>query len=390
MRILFLYDFPLWGSGSGTFLRELAQSLLAMGGNNLAIVAPDERKLPGCEHFVVYPPQLGVFEAHPELPKAKKYSRLKGDEITKIYTTFLLKTIEAVRAFRPDVIHVHHLSFIAPVARYVKAFFEPRYVITSHGSDLHYLKEDKRYYGLIYDAVRIARQITANSKFTTKLFIEMFGEEFAGKTRTIYGGVNLKMGKGKNDFSSVDKEYNLAKKRVVLFSGRLTKQKGARYLVEAAEKIRAEILIVGDGPERRSLEELVKKRSLKNVHLLGYLSREEEKKLEKLYRRADVYVAPSVWDEPLGLGILEAMACKTPVVATQRGGIPVAVTDGVSGFLVEPKDISQLVEKVNLLLEDKNLRKAMGKEARATVEEKFGWDKIAEEFYQMYERAIAT
>lgn len=382
MKIMFLYDFPLFGSGSATYLRELALELKSMG-HEIAIVAPDKRKLDNIIHFEVKPPQLGVFVGHPELKNAKKYKDMSGRELSEIYTAYIKDTTHAVEEFKPHVIHVFHLSFIAPVARLMKILYGVPFVVTVHGSDLHYLSQDRRFIGLINDALRIAKFISCNSSFTREWFIKMFGKEYGSKTRTILGGVRPELlPKGSEN---LDKRYDLKEKHLALFTGRLTTHKGVEYLVKAAKDIKGEVFILGDGPEREYLTQLVKNRGLKNVTLLGYIS---QKELGEFYRRADVYVAPSVWDEPLGLVILEAMAANTPVLVTKKGGITSIVKDGHNGFFVRPRNSSEIAAKVNILFADEKLRKKMGENAERTIiQKKFMWDKISHRFEYIYKRA---
>ncbi|OGK34425.1 hypothetical protein A3F58_01540 [Candidatus Roizmanbacteria bacterium RIFCSPHIGHO2_12_FULL_37_9b] len=144
---------------------------------------------------------------------------------------------------------------------------------------------------------------------------------------------------------------------------------------------------MGDGPERKYLENLIQKYRLTNVHLLGYFS-QKLGELDDFYLRADVYVAPSVWSEPLGLVILESMVHKTPVIVTRKGGVSTIVKDGVNGFLVRPKSSNEIATKVNLLIENEKLRYKMGENAYRTVVQRFNWDKIAGKFYRLYERSL--
>ena len=119
--------------------------------------------------------------------------------------------------------------------------------------------------------------------------------------------------------------------------------------------------------------------------MLGYFS-QRTGKIDDFYLRADVYVAPSIWKEPLGLVILEAMVHKTPVIVTMRGGVKTIVKEGENGFLIRSKDSNVIAAKVNMLLKDDKLRKRMGDNAYKTVVAKFNWDKIATKFYELYKR----
>lgn len=375
--------FPLWGNGSGAFLRELACELVKRR-HEIAIVAPDQRSLKGIKHFRVKPPYMGVFVGHPELKEAKRYENMTGVQLGRIYSSYLITTLRACQKFRPQILHVFHTAFLPPVARLVKVLYKVPLVITTHGSDLHYLQKDKRFIGPIKDTCRVSTSVTANSTFTRQWFFKLFGKEFSRKLRTIPAGVRLD--NNSKDTSWIDKKYDLKGKKVVLFTGRLTAHKGVKYLVSAAREIKGEVLILGDGPERKYLKEMIKEYKLLNVHLLGYMNPQDFKKFHDFYARADVYVAPSVWDEPLGMVILEAMASKTPVISTRKGGIKSIVKDGYNGYLVRPRNATQIAEKVNKLLENDALRVKIGARARDTVEQKFTWEKVADKFERIYKR----
>lgn len=384
---MFLYMFPLWGNGSGAFLRELACELVKRK-HKVAIVVPDERKLKGIKHFQVKPPAMGVFVGHPELEKAKKYEDMTGLQLGRIYAKYLVTTLKACEKFRPQILHAFHTAFLPSVGRVAKVLCGSKLTITTHGSDLHYLERDRRFIGPIKDACGVSKYVTANSTFTRQWFVKIFGKKMSRKLRTIPGGVRLN-NNGSEKVSWIDKKYNLRHKKVVLFTGRLTVHKGVRYLISAARKINGEVLILGDGPERPYLEKLIKEYDLPNVHLLGYMNPQDFKKFHDFYARADVYVAPSVWDEPLGLVILEAMASKTPVVSTRKGGVSSLIRDGYDGYLVRPRNATQIAEKVNKILEDDELRQKMGERARERVEERFTWEKIADKFEGIYERTLS-
>lgn len=384
LRVLYLYMFPLWGNGSGAWLRELAVRIAKRRHFKVAILSPDKRELPGCKHYIVKLQQMGVFVGNPELKGVKRFEDMCGKELSDIYTSYLKKSVRAIEDFDPDIVHCFHTAWLPPVARAIKAFYGKKFIITTHGSDLHYLERDKRLADLVKDATKVCSYITANSTFTRNWFLKMFGRDLSYKTRTIPGGVNLTRTNGMVD--KIDKEYNLKGKKVVIFTGRLTVHKGVEYLIKAARKIDGEVLILGDGPERKYLESLIKQYDLKNVKILGYFKSEDRDILDAFYKRADVYVAPSVWDEPLGLVILEAMAQETPVIVTRKGGIMSVVKDGVNGYLVRPRNSTEIAKKVNKLLADNDLRKRMGERAKQTVIDRFTWDKVTERFERLYEK----
>jgi glycosyltransferase involved in cell wall biosynthesis len=385
LRILFLYDFPLWGTGSATFLRGLVKELKK--NHKVAVAAPESRQIyKSVKHYRLRPDQIPVFAGHPELKKAKKYADLSNLELTDLYYSYLRQIVKVVQDFEPHIIHVNHLSLISWVARYIKSVTGVRYIVTCHGSDLENISWDKRYYLLTLDSLRGASQVTVVSGDTRAWLIRMFGKEFSRKLRTIPGGIDLDIFTRKINTKVVEKRYGIDGKPVVLFVGRLVPQKGVKFLIKAAKKIDGEVFIVGSGPEMPILRKMTRELNLKNVHFTGYMSRKHTNELLAFYHLADVFVAPSVWQEPLGLVILEAMVCRTPVVVTRKGGIPLAVKERVNGLFVRPRNASEIAEKVNRILENKKLAKKLGENARKIVKEKFTWEKITEKFEYIYQK----
>lgn len=383
MRILYLQTFPFWGSGSGTYARHLASEIGRR--HKVAILAPDVRPIERAKLYTVNLPFPVAFTGHPEWPNCKLYTQLTNQELWQIQKTFFDATIKAVEDFKPDILHVHHAFPLTWAASFVKDTYKINFITTIHGSELPTLEKDKRYWRSTYDAMFRTKRIVPNSGWTREWFLRIFRGYFHEKCRTIPGGVNIeKFVRTESGAQKVNKDLNLHGKPVVLFAGKLTKYKGVEYLINAAKKIHGEVLILGDGPERQKLQQKVYDMKLNNVHFVGHLGA-GIKKLVPYYSRADVFVAPSVWDEPLGLVILEAMSCQIPVVVTRKGGIPLAVKEGYNGFFVRPRNSSEIVEKVNKLLNNHNLRLKMGQNARKSVETKFSWEIIVRKFEYLYE-----
>lgn len=379
MKILYLQMFPLHGSGSGTYARELAKEVAKT--HQVAMVVPDKRDIAGVKMYPVSLPVKISFTGHPEWPDSKLYTKVGGRDLSLNYISYFKAVINAVDDFQPDIIHVHHLMPFTWIARFIKIAYGLNFLVTVHGSELPTLENDKRYPYLTAESLRKAVRIVPNSFWTKGWMREIFGNEFDNKIRVIPGGIDLAAFPETMDVADMDAKYNLQEKKLVLFSGKLTKYKGVKYLIQAAKRINAVIGIVGDGPERKNLQLLAKTLKADNVRFWGHMDNYD---LIKLYYRADVSVIPSIWDEPLGLVVLEAMAAKTPVVVTRKGGIPLMVKDGVNGLFVRPRNSKEIVEKVNILLANDNLREKMGAKARQTVIERFTWAKIAQKFEDKY------
>jgi len=386
MKILILHRAPLWGSGSGTYVRKLSEELIKT--DKVAIVAPEKREFGKIKIYLVKPPFPGVFHSHPEYPKAKKYAEMTNEELTGYLLPYLTTTIKAVEEFKPDIIHVQHASFLVWIADYIKVLYNIPFVVTVHGPDLNSALEDRRLRILAKHSLIRASKIFPNSFDTKKRFYAIFGESFKRKTRTIFLGVDLKLYPKDKKIKIINQKYHLAGRKIVIYVGRIDKEKGIEYLIRAAKTIQAEVYILGSGDYKKELEKIAKDLKLKNIHFIGYFGDKYLEELREFYQRADVVVVPSTVKEAFGLVILEAMACSTPVVASNIGGIPNIIKDGKTGFLVRPRAPKEITEKVNKILENQKLRQVMGERCRKLIEERFTWEKVADTVKENYNQAL--
>lgn len=164
----------------------------------------------------------------------------------------------------------------------------------------------------------------------------------------------------------------------VLFVGALVEQKGIDILIDAfthvvAKVPNAELVVAGRGPMSGALAQQVVDGGIeKNVTFLGFV---EHSEIAKLYREVHVLAVPSIWKEQFGLVGPEALACGTPAVGSNIGGIPEWLRDGEWGFLVPPRDSGVLAEKIIALLENADLRRKFGARGRAWAIEQYSSDK---------------
>lgn len=382
LKVLYLQTFPFYGSGSGTYARYLAKEMSKYA--TTAILVPDERKLNSVKIYTLKMPFKVAFTGHPEWNNCKLYRDLTNVELKKIHKSFLDQTVSAVEDFKPHILHVHHAFPLSWAARFIESTYKIPYIVTIHGSELPTAQKDKRYVDLTTDALEKAKRLIPNSNYTKEWMLKVFKDNYGRKIRVIPGGVDIDKFK-KVSTGDIDKKYDLKGKKAVVFAGKLTPYKGVNYLVKAAKKIHGEVLILGHGSEMNSLKQIVKDNDIKNVRFIGHLGGNTDL-LVKFYSRADVFVAPSIWDEPLGLVILEAMACETPVVVTRKGGIPLAVKEWRNGLFIKSKRIGDIVEKVNYLLDNDDKRIKMGKTAREITVERFSWEKIGLKFLHIYQK----
>ena len=147
-----------------------------------------------------------------------------------------------------------------------------------------------------------------------------------------------------------------------LYFGRLSHEKGIDILIRAAACLgRGRLRILGDGPERPKLEQLAAESGASGIEFLGHRSTEE---LKTILCGAQFVVLPSRWYENLPFSIMEAFAAGRPVVASDLGGIPEMVDDGVNGFLFPAGDGEALTGRMATLIDSPELRKEMGQKGR--------------------------
>jgi glycosyltransferase involved in cell wall biosynthesis len=180
-----------------------------------------------------------------------------------------------------------------------------------------------------------------------------------------------------------------------LAAGRLEARKGLRLLVDAfallmAEHPEARLRIVGDGPERRRLEEQINARGLDNaVALIGAVGHDE---MRREFETAEVFVFPSLRDTS-GAVVLEAMAMSLPIICLDHQGAAIMVADGC-GIKIQPgtypATIKAMRDALARLASDPDLRNQLGANARRRAQEKFSWDEKFERMIKIYQSVVRT
>lgn len=180
----------------------------------------------------------------------------------------------------------------------------------------------------------------------------------------------------------------------ILHVARLTEKKGTKYLLKALSKLKnpnVTLDIIGDGPLRDNLISYAKRLGIR--HRVYFRGAAPHSEVLCAIEDCDIFCVPSVTaqsgdSEGLGMVFLEAAIKYTPVVATLHGGIPEAVVDGRTGFLVPEKNAEMLAAKLELLINSPRLRKQMGEAARKMVEDKFDIKKQSKKLEKIYAEVV--
>jgi len=312
-----------------------------------------------------------------------------------------------------DIVHCHtwYAQFAGILA---KLCYGTPLIVTTHS--LEPLRPWKReQLGRGYDAsswiektaIEMADAVIAVSEETKQDVLNNFSVD-EKKVSVIYNGIDLDEYTLTSDTSALDKHGVDKSKPYVLFVGRITRQKGIIHLVNAIKYIHSEtqVVLCAGAPDteeigremKLSVEEVQKSR--KNVIWIAEML--SKKEVIQLYSHAAVFCCPSIY-EPFGIINIEAMACKTAVVASSVGGIKEVVVDGETGILVpleqeksapfeasDPDTFSRdLANGINKLMADKKLRESMGAKGRKRVEDYFDWKAIAKQTEVLYKTIVS-
>ena len=291
---------------------------------------------------------------------------------------------------RPDVIHNHMYRAELVGTRAAIALGEvghrrPYIVSTVHSSRVR-SEEDREMLRVLTPAMD---QLIAVSKMIEdKLVVE--GRTTAPVTR-IYNGVDLSRYERVEACCTLPDEYGMEPgSQIVGVVARLEPEKGHPTLLEAWPLVLravpdAYLLIVGEGSRREALE--AQTRDLRIAHRVVFTGRRDD--VPAVTAALDVAVLPS-YREAQGLSILEALALSRPVVASNVGGIPEMITDGVNGILVPPHDPDALAAATIRLLRDHPLADTLGRAGHDMVHDRFCIDLMVESVQAIYEEGARS
>lgn len=176
----------------------------------------------------------------------------------------------------------------------------------------------------------------------------------------------------------------------VVYAGRLSPEKGVDVLVDAVAHLPQglPVTIAGDGAERAALEQRARERGV--ADRIAFLGRVPAEQLHEVMRAAAVVVAPSRWYENQPMTVLEAFGCARPVVASDLGGLPELVTDGVSGALVPHDDPRALAAALTRVASDPAAAHRMGLRGREDAVRRHAIDAHLDQLHAVYERVATT
>ncbi|UUX91810.1 glycosyltransferase [Methanoplanus endosymbiosus] len=343
------------------------------------------------------------------------------DHLAKIQVPLFLisEVLSALKLCKDKKIQIIHTHWLLPqglAGAICKKLIGVKHVANIHGSDINTISKSKFLIKVAGFIVKYSDIVIANSSYTKEKLLSICPQA-ESKCKIIPMGVDLtkfdpNIENIQNDKKNIlihreniqqYSEYNdlsylpKGSKPVILSIGRLIGLKGTEYLIQSIiylTKAFPEIIIIiaGIGPEKERLEQLVQKLKLsEKVVFKGFISHELA---IEYYKFSDVFVLPSVnlngQTEGLGVVLLEAMACKTPVIGSNVGGIPDIIKDGRNGFLVPEKDPEAIAGKIKIILDNNELREKFITNGYTTVKENFSWDIILKKNEEIYRKLVES
>lgn len=320
---------------------------------------------------------------------------------------------KAIHQFKPDIIHIHNVFFIAsPSVIEAADRHKIPVILTLHNyrlicanglllrnNQVCELCRQKKFplAGIKYKCYRnsaaesaLVIAITGIHKFRNtwknKVSRYIILNEFS-RSKLLYSSLDVPEYKmvTKPNFVPDPGEGNNDREDFFLFAGRIAKEKGVHILAKAfAGMPEHKIIIAGDGPERKLL--MQEFGSYPNIYFTGQM---EKKQVIETMKRCKAFICPSIWYEGAPLTIIEAFATSTPVIASRLGSMEESIIDGFNGLHFTAGDADDLRRKIEFFINELKMHPMFYKNARQTYLEKYHEDTHYDAILKIYQNAIA-
>lgn len=259
-------------------------------------------------------------------------------------------------------VHIHFANPAAFVGLLASKVFGTTYSLTVHGPAEFY----DAIKGNLAEKIARAAFVLCISDFAKSQLMKVSRWEDWQKIEVVPLGVELDKYSPPN-FREKPETFEM------LCVGRLVPAKGQKVLVDILEKLlskkrKVKLRLVGDGPDRKALENEVKKKGIESA--VSFEGSVDQDRIISFFQKADIFILPS-FDEGVPVALMEAMAMKIPCVSTNVAGIPELIENNTNGILVPPSNLGALVNAVESLMDNGGLRRRIGEAGRKKIEEKY-------------------
>lgn len=399
---------PLGGQQSGgqnVYVYELARALSKLGVAVDVFTRWDNRKAS----------QIVKFARRAKVVRLKAGPRhfIPKDKYGQYMPEFVERFLEysRIKKVKYDLIHTNYY-YSGWVGMQLKHILHIPLIHTNHALGLSKMIGLKIPEEILADRLKIEKKIAklADGIISTspqeKLNIIKIDKDSEDKISVVPAGVNFLRFKliGKN---AVRKRLGLSEtKKIVVFAGRMEKNKGGEVLIRSISNIKKgnskvyenlEVLMFSGDPRKQHKKEKVESNLRHKLHSIINSNKMEkviklsqgidQEKLHYYFCAADVVVVPSFY-ESFGMVVIEAMACGTPVIASNVGGLKWTVQDGITGFHAKAGDTKGFAREIIKVLSDKNLEKRLSENAVIHAKNNYSWMKIAEKIANIYKKEV--
>ena len=304
------------------------------------------------------------------------------------YRAGIRRTVRQVyERFRFDILHVHSAVPDGHGVLLLNHDYDLPVVLSIHGRDIYSTApKSPLHHRLVGTVLARAERVVVASDKVKKLILDRFPR--VREPIIIPYGIDTAL-----FASSAAARTDAASPcsgPLLLIVGYLIGRKNHKAVISAVSRLREtyphiRLRIAGFGPEEAALRSLCRQLGVsENVEFLGLCSRE---RVRHLMSECDVFVMPS-WDEAFGIVYIEAMSQGKPVIGSRGEGIADTISDGETGFLVDPDDVDELTAKIRLVIENKDLAQRVGKAGRELVLREFTWQKNVDRLMEVYQELI--
>jgi len=299
------------------------------------------------------------------------------------------KLVELAEVQNLDIIHAHYAVPHAASAFLAKQISDsPRLktITTLHGTDITLVGADRSFYRVVKFAIEKSDGVTAVSRYLRDRTVEEF--DIRREIRVIPNFIDAsRPGQSQNLCSR--EAYAPKGEKILMHASNFRPVKRiadvVRIFARVRERMPAKLLLIGEGPERLFIQQLVKDLKLgSDVFFLG-----EQDQLEPLFFCADLFLLPSE-QESFGLTALEAMNCGVPVIATRVGGLPEVIAHGETGYLFPVGDVADMAAESVSLLSDRARYERFKSQARSRAAGMFNGDLIIPQYEAFYEEVLSS
>ncbi|MDH4221988.1 MAG: N-acetyl-alpha-D-glucosaminyl L-malate synthase BshA [candidate division Zixibacteria bacterium] len=294
---------------------------------------------------------------------------------------------EISKQWHVDLLHVHYAiphATAAFLARSILKKESPKVVTTLHGTDITLVGMDKSFYGITQFSIEESDGITAVSEFLKKITLSEFN--LNKDIEMIPNFVDTERFKPSMD-KRQRKQFARDEEKILMHISNFRPVKRTEDVIKIFklinEEIPSKLILIGDGPDLSKVLLLSKELEIEDrVISLG-----GQDYVENLLPLADLFLLPSE-QESFGLVALEAMSCGLPVIATNVGGLPEVVSDGIDGYLLPLGDVRSMAEKGIELLSSENRLRNFKENCRKKAVERFDSRLIVPLYEEYYEKVI--